>query len=66
MRIGKTGVFQAHALGFAVHQHDERAFIAGNGFAGLWAAIAADDDWAPFQAKLARLEAARVAWGFTS
>lgn len=32
----------------------------------LWAAIAADDDWAPFQAKLARLEAARVAWGFTS
>ncbi|MBD3837837.1 protein adenylyltransferase SelO family protein [Brevundimonas sp.] len=30
----------------------------------IWSAIAADDDWAPFQAKLARIEAARTAWGF--
>jgi uncharacterized protein YdiU (UPF0061 family) len=30
----------------------------------LWAAIAEMDDWGPFQAKLARLEAAREAWGF--
>jgi uncharacterized protein YdiU (UPF0061 family) len=29
----------------------------------LWAAIAADDDWAPFHAKLAAIEAARQAWG---
>ncbi|WP_428154141.1 protein adenylyltransferase SelO [Brevundimonas sp.] len=32
----------------------------------IWAAIATDDDWGPFQAKLARLEAARVAWGFSA
>ncbi len=31
----------------------------------IWAAVA-DDDWAPFQAKLDRLEAARLAWGFTA
>jgi hypothetical protein len=31
----------------------------------IWAAIDADDDWAPFHAKLERLEAARLAWGFT-
>ena len=29
----------------------------------LWAAIADQDDWAPFHAKLARIEAARQAWG---
>ncbi len=28
----------------------------------LWSAIAADDDWAPLKAKLARLEAAKSAW----
>ena len=32
----------------------------------IWAAIDAADDWAPFYAKLARLEAARTAWGFTA
>lgn len=32
----------------------------------IWSAIAAADDWAPFQAKLARLEAARTAWGFAT
>jgi uncharacterized protein YdiU (UPF0061 family) len=32
----------------------------------IWTAIATDDDWAPFNAKLARLEAARIAWGFTA
>ena len=32
----------------------------------IWATIATDDDWGPFQAKLARLEAARVAWGFSA
>ena len=31
----------------------------------IWAAIAADDDWAPFQAKLARLAAARAAYALT-
>ena len=30
----------------------------------IWAAIAADDDWSAFHAKLERLEAARAAWGF--
>ena len=29
----------------------------------LWSAIAERDDWSPLAAKLARLEAARVAWG---
>ncbi|MDO8295354.1 MAG: YdiU family protein [Caulobacter sp.] len=29
----------------------------------LWTAIAERDDWAPFQAKLDRIEAARVGWG---
>jgi uncharacterized protein YdiU (UPF0061 family) len=28
----------------------------------IWAAIAERDDWAPFEAKLARIEAARQAW----
>jgi uncharacterized protein YdiU (UPF0061 family) len=32
----------------------------------IWAAIDAADDWAPFRAKLARLEAARLAWAFTA
>lgn len=32
----------------------------------IWAAIGTADDWAPFQAKLDRLEAARVAWGFSA
>ena len=32
----------------------------------IWAAIDAADDWAPFYAKLARLEAVRTAWGFTA
>ena len=30
----------------------------------LWAAIAERDDWAPFEAKLAAIEAARVGWGY--
>ena len=30
----------------------------------LWAVIAEGDDWAPFNAKLARLEATRLAYGF--
>ena len=29
----------------------------------LWARIAEGDDWSAFEAKLARIEAARVAWG---
>ena len=29
----------------------------------IWDAIAADDDWTDFHAKLARIEAARLAWG---
>jgi serine/tyrosine/threonine adenylyltransferase len=29
----------------------------------IWAPIADADDWEPFQAKLAKIEAARVAWG---
>ena len=28
----------------------------------LWAPIAEDDDWSAFRAKLAAIEAARVAW----
>ncbi|WP_295191985.1 protein adenylyltransferase SelO [uncultured Brevundimonas sp.] len=32
----------------------------------IWSAVADADDWAPFQAKLDRLEAARLAWGFTA
>ena len=30
----------------------------------IWAAIAEADDWSPFHAKLARLDAARAAWAF--
>ena len=33
---------------------------------GLWAAIADRDDWEPFNAKLARLEATRQAYGFSA
>lgn len=35
-----------------------------DGIEAVWAAIAEADDWAPFQAKLARIEAARTAWDF--
>ncbi len=31
----------------------------------LWAAIAERDDWGPFAAKLARIETARLGWGFS-
>jgi uncharacterized protein YdiU (UPF0061 family) len=31
----------------------------------IWSAIAARDDWAPFTAKLARIETARAAWGLS-
>ena len=31
----------------------------------IWAAIAEADDWTAFDAKLARIETARQAWGFT-
>ncbi|HEY1750959.1 MAG TPA: YdiU family protein [Caulobacteraceae bacterium] len=30
----------------------------------IWASIAGPDDWAPFEAKLARIEAARLAWDY--
>jgi uncharacterized protein YdiU (UPF0061 family) len=32
----------------------------------LWSAIDTADDWAPLQRKLARIEAARAAWGFAA
>lgn len=32
----------------------------------LWFTIATDDDWSPLHAKLARLDAARTAWGFSA
>jgi len=32
----------------------------------LWAAIAERDDWGPFEAKLARIDAARIAWGLAA
>ncbi|HYF22413.1 MAG TPA: YdiU family protein [Caulobacteraceae bacterium] len=32
----------------------------------IWAAIAERDDWAPFQAKLARIDEAREAWSLTA
>jgi uncharacterized protein YdiU (UPF0061 family) len=32
----------------------------------IWSAIASDDDWSPFHAKLARLADARLAWDFTA
>lgn len=31
----------------------------------IWSAIDADDDWGPFEAKLARLDSAREAWGLS-
>jgi uncharacterized protein YdiU (UPF0061 family) len=31
----------------------------------IWSAIDADDDWAPFETKLVRLEAARTAWSLS-
>ena len=31
----------------------------------IWSAIDADDDWTPFETKLARLEAARTAWSLS-
>jgi len=32
----------------------------------IWSAIATRDDWAPFAAKLARIETARAAWGLSA
>jgi hypothetical protein len=46
---------------FAAHEPEEMLIEEVE---TIWAAIDTADDWGPFQAKLARLEAARVAWGF--
>jgi len=48
---------------FAAHEPEEMLI---DEVEAIWAAIATDDDWALFQAKLARLEAARVAWDFSA
>ena len=60
----------------ASHEPDRPERLAATYFAGsepeellydqietLWAAIADADDWAPFEAKLAAIDAAREAWG---
>jgi serine/tyrosine/threonine adenylyltransferase len=68
--------FTDFSIRLAPYEPDRPERLAGDYFAGaepeellydqietLWAAIAADDDWAPFQAKLAAIEVAREAWG---
>ncbi|HKT53505.1 MAG TPA: YdiU family protein [Caulobacteraceae bacterium] len=45
---------------FAAAEPEELLYDA---IEAIWAAIAEHDDWAPFNAKLASIEAARVAWG---
>ena len=68
--------FVADPQGAMFYVIDDQSGDASNAFAAtepeemlideveaLWAAIAERDDWAPFEAKLARLEQARQAWG---
>ena len=50
-------------LDHAVFARDEPEELLIDEVEALWAPIAADDDWAPFEAKLARIEAARQAYG---
>ncbi len=49
-------------LSHAMFQAVEPEELLYDEIEGLWEAIAVRDDWAPFEAKLARLEAAREAW----
>jgi uncharacterized protein YdiU (UPF0061 family) len=64
--------FRARLAGYAMERPErlEAAYFAGaepeellyDEIEAIWAAIAADDDWSSFNAKLARIEAARRAW----
>jgi uncharacterized protein YdiU (UPF0061 family) len=45
-----------------VFAHPDPEELLYNEIEALWAPIAEADDWSPFQAKLARIEAARLAW----
>lgn len=76
-RIYQGEAFDAFRFALMEHEPDRIARLEHPMFAArepeemlideveaIWSAIDADDDWAPFEAKLARLEAARAAWTF--
>ena len=76
-RIYQGETFDAFRFALMEHEPDRIARLEHPMFAArqpeemlideveaIWSAIDADDDWAPFEAKLARLEAARAAWAF--
>lgn len=76
-RIYQGEAFDAFRFALMEHEPDRIARLEHPMFAArepeemlideveaIWSAIDADDDWAPFAAKLARLEAARAAWAF--
>ncbi|MCV0414490.1 MAG: protein adenylyltransferase SelO family protein [Brevundimonas sp.] len=76
-RIYQGEAFDAFRFALMEHEPDRIARLEHPMFAArqpeemlideveaIWSAIDADDDWAPFEAKLARLEAARAAWAF--
>ena len=52
-------------LGHAYFARPEPEELLIDEIEAIWTAIADRDDWTPFHAKLARIEEAREAWGFT-
>ncbi len=48
---------------FAGHEPEELLY---DEIEEIWAPIAERDDWEPFEAKLAKIEAARIAWGMAA
>ena len=57
---------RAGRLGHPYFTHSEPEELLYDEIEALWAAIDEADDWAPFQAKLAAIDAARRAWGLPS
>jgi uncharacterized protein YdiU (UPF0061 family) len=53
-------------LGHAYFERSEPEELLYDEIEAIWAAIAEADDWAPFEAKLAAIDAARRAWGLPS
>jgi uncharacterized protein YdiU (UPF0061 family) len=52
-------------LAHAMFGRDEPVELLIDEVEALWAPIAEADDWAPLRTKLAGIEAARIAWGFS-
>ncbi len=65
-RIGAYEADRPERLAHAYFAAPEPEELLYDQIEALWAPIADGDDWTAFRQKLARIEAARVAWGFSA